>query len=168
MPKYCSQCGAKFVGSEDRCIQCGTQRRARGGWLARLFGSLFGRHGRRPGSVILASGDEDPVAPGAELWLDKPARGISLRWESTSGRMPEDLPEDMKRALQALRRSAAERGEGFDIRTSTTELYIVTDESGVERRYKSLDEMPPEMRRAFEQAARAHREEHGPNSHWPV
>ncbi len=45
---------------------------------------------------------------------------------------------------------------------------IWCDQSGRERRYKSLDEMPPEMRRAFEQAARAHREEHGPNSHWPV
>lgn len=168
MPNYCSQCGAKLAGSESRCLQCGTRLRGFGGWLARLLSRLFGGSGRRPGSVIIASNDERSLAPGAELWIEKPSAGLSVRWESTDGRLPDDLPEDMRRKLQALRRSADERGEDFEIRTSKAELYIIKDESGRERRYKSLDEMPPEVRREMEKAMRDRRKEHGPNSHWPL
>lgn len=168
MPNYCSQCGGKLVGGEVRCLQCGTKRRARGGWLARLLSRLFGGSGRRPGSVIVASDDERSLAPGAELWIDKPSAGLSVRWESTDGRLPDDLPEDMRRKLQALRRSAAERGEDFEIRTRKAELYIIKDESGRERRYQSLDEMPPEVRREMEKAMRDRRQEHGPKSDWPL
>lgn len=165
---YCSHCGGKFVGSEDRCLQCGTKRPARGGWLARLLGRLFGGSGRRPGSTVFRSDEEIALAPGAELWLDKPSAGVSLRWESTDGHLPDDLPEEMRIRLQALRRSAAERGEGFEIRTSKTELYIVKDKSGRERRYKSLDEMPPEVRREIEKSMRDRHDDHEPNPEWPL
>lgn len=144
-------------------MQCG-MRLTGGGWLSRFLGWLFPRPGWRPGSAILSSEDEAIVLRGPELRIE------DARFEQigSSRDLPDDLPSDLRTKISALRRSAAERGEPGDVRVATGRVYIYTDESGVEKRFKSLDEMPPEIRRAFQQAGKAISHQRDPLSEWPL
>lgn len=168
MSNHCSHCGATSIESEAPCPRCGTRRLVRGGWLAHFLDLLLRVFRRRHGSAVIASQNERPHKPGAELWLDDASAGASLKWESTDGRLPDDLPEDMRTRLQALRRSAAERGEGFEVRTAKQEMYVFTDGSGRQRRYRSVEEMPPEVRQAFERMKHPDREPRDSHSQWPL
>jgi hypothetical protein len=61
--------------------------------------------------------------------------------ERTSTRIA-DLPLEMQRQIEELRRGGPTSGRQFTYR----------DPSGVEHTYSSLDEMPPEVRRFFDRA----------------
>lgn len=163
MPNYCSHCGARVVGSESQCLQCGT-RLVCGGWLARLWGGLFARSHRVPGQAVLKSSGAADGPPGAALWLDGSQKKPILSWRD----LPDDLPEELRAKLQALRRSAAERGEAFEINLETQREFIYKDESGVERRFESLEEMPPEIRRLFEDASQPNSGRRKTNPNWPL
>lgn len=80
----------------------------------------------------------------------------------------EEAPPEIRSQLEALEKEAAQqkgivtsitensqRGNTFTsrvIQQKNISVYKITDESGVERTYHSLDEMPPEIRAAIEQA----------------
>ena len=82
----------------------------------------------------------------------------------------EQVPPEIRSQLEALEKEAAQQkgneisiseksaqGNTFTskiIQQKNISMYKVVDESGVERTYHSLDEMPPEIRAAFEKGER--------------
>ncbi|GEM_PF-928286 len=143
MPNYCSHCGAKVVAGESHCLSCGTPL-SRGNWLGRLLGGLLGI--RRHDDDLILDGPGSP--PHQAMNSFKITREVGI--DSSTANW-EDLPEEVRQQLEhsELQHSMIDLS-GTGVRISRREDYTYTDESGVVRHYKSLDEMPPDVRRLFE------------------
>jgi hypothetical protein len=100
-------------------------------------------------------------------------KSVSIRTTDADGTQHEyssmeEAPPEIRSQLEALEKEAAQqkgsaisitessqRGSTFTskvIQQKNVSVYKIVDESGAERTYHSLEEMPPEIRAAFEEA----------------
>jgi hypothetical protein len=128
---------------------------------------------REPGPLNLAEDLPSLIHDGASLGSNFVKKSVTIRTVGEDGQQKEyssmeEVPPEIRSEIAALEKEAAqERGNELSV-TETSQMgnaitskiihrknisvYKIIDDSGVERTYHSLEEMPPELRAAFAEA----------------
>jgi hypothetical protein len=148
----CPECGNSVEPEAQFCSKCFARIEPPGFWqkLLRLF-----------------QGSDKPRKP-----IIKIKRSVSIRTTDKDGQQHEyhsldDAPAELRQELEKLESQALKEALGSSsseghtnkiLSRKETSLYKVKDASGNERVYHSLEELPPEIRAAFERAQKKSKE----------
>ena len=142
----CSNCGKPIEAQAQFCSKCYAPIEAPSLW--RKFLSLFASKPRSGRPIV------------------KIKKTITIRTKDKDGQQHEyhsvdELPPELAAEVKKLESeafkdisytSSSDRLTTNVTRTKSTTVFKIKDPSGAERIYHSLDEMPPELRAAFEKA----------------
>jgi hypothetical protein len=144
----CPDCGYPVEKSLSYCPKCFARTEPQGWW--RRFLSLLGVGRRSPDAVIHV--DRDIIIDTTD------EEGQQHEYHSL-----DEVPPEVRAEIEKLKsepwkeisRSFSSDGHRTEIvREKTLSTFKFTDEMGNERLYRSLEEMPPELRAAVEEAER--------------
>ena len=151
----CPECGSPVVESDRLCPRCCARIERPSLW--RRFLSLFRGEAKRGRPVVNLK------------------KSVTIKTVGASGEKHEyhslaEVPPEIRSEIEALEAEAKqgkdnelsfmETSQGQDvfrskfIRRQSVSTYKITDPSGAERIYHSLEEMPPELRAAIERATK--------------
>ena len=138
MAMNCPECGIAVETGEQFCPKCFARIEPPGLW--RRFLSLFQATGLRP--------------------IVNLKKSVTIKTTDEAGRKHEyhsldELPPELRAEMEKLETEALKGNLGSAhtiVSRTESEIYKIKDAAGNERIYHSLDELPPEIRAAVEQA----------------
>src|SRR5436309_2929621 len=136
MAKFCQKCGAEIPEGSPVCRSCFEPVKSEG-FLARLLRWLSGGQASS-GKTPLTAGTAVKIHTTERIKIRNPLTGELHEYHSL-----EEVPAEFREQIRKAREAAAS-GKGGNVIT-------VTDSDGKVQTYRSIDELPPELRTLYEQ-----------------
>ena len=151
MLNFCPNCGKKLMKEDphDRCPGCGARLvEPTGGWFRRLIARLV--QGRLDAAIRLNPTITTRTVRSQEFCIKDPKTGETKVYHGI-----DELPPEVRDQIKSM---------GVDMGALTSDslapptkdtTYTVSDPSGSQQTYKSIEDMPPEMRAIFDKVRKS-------------